>query len=504
MSNRRSVKVKKDQYPLATVTGRVIVGSMQIVSMLAKKVGEDLLALMSVSEISEDKIYSYEVRREIHELVFNRFGDAGLMNCGFMTVVVNLKSDVNNFTKKSRNWSRRYKERNKNDSASDYLDAAVLYFFNQYNDWIKRDNQTNTEHEFGASIKKNAKNQYVVWVDTTIPLRHSSFLQGIILGFLSHFLIDNWMCDFKLQKQHCEEGEFWGKTVWRLSFKKRKKTISSTEALAIVNQGISDNFLEAVLEDAYLQKKKVEDLSQQLGKYLPPHLHRALSRGKHNYGITTRRKKLTIFFSDIKNFTATSENLQPEDLTKFLNNYFSEMTAIALEYGATIDKYIGDAMMLFFGDPESKGDREDARACVKMALRMQHRMGELQERWRNEGFSDPFQIRMGINTGYCNVGNFGSEQRLTYTIIGGEVNVAQRLEANSDANGILMSYETYAYSQDLVEVEKRESIKMKGVSRNIETFAVLTREKNNPYMPVDSSVVSLKKTKQETSDTILK
>ena len=151
------------------------------------------------------------------------------------------------------------------------------------------------------------------------------------------------------------------------------------------------------------------------------------------------------------------------------------MTKIALEQGATIDKYIGDAVMLFFGDPESKGEREDARACVEMALRMQERMEELWEKWLNEGFADPFQIRIGLNTGYCNVGNFGSDQRLTYTIIGGEVNVAARLESAAEANGILMSYETYAHVQDMVEVEQKEAIKMKGINREIKVYSVKSR-----------------------------
>ena len=151
------------------------------------------------------------------------------------------------------------------------------------------------------------------------------------------------------------------------------------------------------------------------------------------------------------------------------------MTKIALEQGATIDKYIGDAMMVFFGDPESKGEREDARACVEMALRMQERMEELRQKWLNEGFADPFQIRIGLNTGYCNVGNFGSDQRLTYTIIGGEVNVAARLESAAEANGILMSYETYAHVQDMVEVEQKEAIKMKGINREIKVYSVKSR-----------------------------
>ena len=161
------------------------------------------------------------------------------------------------------------------------------------------------------------------------------------------------------------------------------------------------------------------------------------------------------------------------------------MTKIAVKHGATIDKYIGDSMMVFFGDPDSRGEREDARTCIEMALAMQERMVELREKWAQEGFAEPFEIRMGVNTGYCNVGNFGSEQRLTYTIIGGEVNVAQRLESNADANGILMSYETYAHVQDMVEVEEREALKMKGIQRDIKSFAIVSRKNTN--ISVDES-----------------
>jgi len=82
----------------------------------------------------------------------------------------------------------------------------------------------------------------------------------------------------------------------------------------------------------------------------------------------TNRKKLTILFSDLVNFTATTDKLESEDLTNLLNRYLTEMSNIALGFGATIDKYIGDAIMVFFGDPESKGVKEDARACVRMAM----------------------------------------------------------------------------------------------------------------------------------------
>ena len=103
------------------------------------------------------------------------------------------------------------------------------------------------------------------------------------------------------------------------------------------------------------------------------------------------------------------------------------------EYGATIDKYVGDAILMFFGDPESRGVKEDALACVKMALAMQKRMDELAEVWRDAGIETPLRCRIGIHTDYCTVGNFGSEDRMDYTIIGGAVNLASRLEHEADA-----------------------------------------------------------------------
>ena len=258
---------------------------------------------------------------------------------------------------------------------------------------------------------------------------------------------------------------------------------------------------ETVLERTSELREKstmMEGISNQLAKYIPPQIHEALFAGKVDTKITTRRRKLTVFFSDIKNFTATSENMQPEDLTKYLNEYFSEMTKIAVKHGATIDKYIGDSMMVFFGDPDTKGEKEDARTCIEMALEMQTRMVELREKWAQEGFAEPFEIRMGVNTGYCNVGNFGSDQRLTYTIIGGEVNVAARLESVAEVNGLYMSYETYAHVQDMVDVEQKEAIKMKGINRDIRIYSVKGRKEEGKEQTKVTKVA--KPTKKELSD----
>lgn len=104
------------------------------------------------------------------------------------------------------------------------------------------------------------------------------------------------------------------------------------------------------------------------------------------------------------------------------------MSKIALQYGATIDKYVGDAIVMFFGDPTTLGVKEDALACVEMAIAMQKRAAELAHEWAKSGIATPLRCRIGIHTGYCTVGNFGSDDRMDYTMIGGTVNLASRLE----------------------------------------------------------------------------
>ncbi len=214
-------------------------------------------------------------------------------------------------------------------------------------------------------------------------------------------------------------------------------------------------------------------VSDQLAKYISPQLYQSIISGEQRVAIGSKRKKLTIFFSDIANFTEITDQLESEELTSLLNEYLTEMSKIALEYGAFLDKFIGDAMMFYFGDPESKGVKEDASACVRMAIEMQRRLSQLQTGWQEQGLIDrPFEARIGINTGYCTVGNFGSEDRMDYTIIGGEVNLAARLEANADVGGILMAAETYSLVKDWLLAEEQEAITMKGFSKPIRTFSV--------------------------------
>ena len=222
-----------------------------------------------------------------------------------------------------------------------------------------------------------------------------------------------------------------------------------------------------------IKNKELETLSKKLSKYLSPQIYHSIFTGAQNVEIASSRKKLTIFFSDVVNFTETTDNLESEDLTNVLNRYLTEMSDIALAHGATIDKYIGDAMMVFFGDPETRGVKEDARACVRMAIAMLRRLRELQAEWQELGAEKPFHLRIGINTGYCTVGNFGSQDRMDYTIIGSAVNLTARLQTASEIDGILLGHETYSLVKDEVAAEEHAPIKAKGFAEPIRCYKVL-------------------------------
>jgi PAS domain S-box-containing protein len=223
------------------------------------------------------------------------------------------------------------------------------------------------------------------------------------------------------------------------------------------------------------KNRALEVLSTKLSKYLSPQVYSSIFTGQRSVEIASNRKKLTVFFSDIADFTATTDDLESEELTGLLNHYLTEMSKIALAHGATIDKYNGDAILAFFGDPETKGIKEDAMACVNMAIAMQRRMRDLQVEWHDRGLQKPFQLRIGINTGYCTVGNFGSEDRMDYTIIGSEVNLAARLQSHAELGGILLSHETYFLVKDKVLAEEREPIRAKGIAKPVRNYKVLDR-----------------------------
>lgn len=221
------------------------------------------------------------------------------------------------------------------------------------------------------------------------------------------------------------------------------------------------------------QQEEHFQISRKLIKYLPPQVWESIFTGKRDARLQTQRKKLTIFFSDIKDFTETSEELSPDVLTEMLNTYFEHMSKIALRFGGTIDKFIGDAILIFYGDPTSRGAKEDALACVSMAIEMRREMQILRQKWQSMGIERPLHIRMGVTTGYCHVGNFGSESRMSYTIIGRDANLAARLQSVASPDEILISHETYMMIRDKIMCREKGAVTLRGIAKPIQVWEVV-------------------------------
>jgi class 3 adenylate cyclase len=177
---------------------------------------------------------------------------------------------------------------------------------------------------------------------------------------------------------------------------------------------------------------------------------------------------MTGMFTDIRNFSTFTDNLEPEELFSLLQNYISEMTKIVYRYDGTLNKIIGDGMLIFLGDPVPMADH--AQRAVMMGIDMQKKTEELKKDWRYFGYE--FGMGIGINTGFMTVGNIGSEMQLDYTVIGNQVNVASRLESNAKAGQILISQRTYSSVQDIVEADKIGEIMVKGIHNPVLTYNV--------------------------------
>ena len=254
--------------------------------------------------------------------------------------------------------------------------------------------------------------------------------------------------------------------------------VAAGYALLQTNMARHTHFLLADQHDSVLRQNEWLTLRTfRLSKYLSPALRKAILTGK-DVRAETQEKTLTIFFSDMEGFTKLAEELDPEQLTDLLNTYLTEMSEIAFRFGGTIDKVIGDSIMVFFGDPESRGIKSDAITCVSMAIAMKRAMEELQVRWRADGIENPPALRMGINSGVCKVGNFGTENRLDYTLLGRAVNLASRLESSAESNEILISKDTYQLIKDAVHCIDKGQIPIKGFADAVDVYSAVDLHKH--------------------------
>jgi class 3 adenylate cyclase/CHASE3 domain sensor protein len=242
----------------------------------------------------------------------------------------------------------------------------------------------------------------------------------------------------------------------------------TTENLAFLYRRLES--LNANLQETVRAKVAELERATRLKRYLSPGLAESILAGERDVVLAPSRKFLTTFFSDIRGFTEATEQMAPEELVDELNDYLSQMTEIVFRHGGTLDKYVGDAMMVFFGDPVPQDDH--AARAVRMALEMRERMTELQEHWLKK-YDQVFRAGIGISTGWVTVGDIGSAARSDYTVLGKEVNLASRLADRAEAGQILVSERTMRMVEDLVSGRVIDQITLKGITRPIKVYEIL-------------------------------
>jgi adenylate cyclase len=181
------------------------------------------------------------------------------------------------------------------------------------------------------------------------------------------------------------------------------------------------------------EERKIRQVSAMFGEYVPPQRVAQMVESGERYSMAGESRELTVLFCDVREFTALSENLPPRDLSAMMNAYLTPMTSVIHHYRGTVDKYIGDSIMAFWGAPLP--NENHARDGVDTALTMQEKIPALTKEFRNRGWPE-LVIGIGINSGTMNVGDMGSEFRKAYTVLGDAVNLASRIEGLTKLYGV--------------------------------------------------------------------
>ena len=256
---------------------------------------------------------------------------------------------------------------------------------------------------------------------------------------------------------------------------------SQWETIQDLNIGLEEKIALRTEELSYANRK-LQNAQKQISKYIDPNVAEKIFEGEFTAELSHHRTKLTMFFSDIKDFTEFTDSSDPEDVAKLLNEYLGEMAQIVRTWGGTIPQFTGDSIYAIFGAPDSRGERDDALSCVRMAVEMQERMKTLREKWWNHGVQLPFEIRCGIHSGMANVGNYGSEGFMEYSAIGLNTNLASRLEQICESGEIYLSHATWALVKEEIPCEEVGTIDVKGFHYPIQTYRVVLNEVKASYM----------------------
>jgi adenylate cyclase len=248
-----------------------------------------------------------------------------------------------------------------------------------------------------------------------------------------------------------------------------KKRMHDLESEHLAEMARLNRRLEARIEEQMAELVRTGELT----RFLPHQVAEGLLGGQLEPDEAFERRKITTLFADMVGFTDLSESLEPEELALLLNEYLREMTALAVAHGGALDNFIGDGLMVVFGAPRRSEEDAQALAAIRTAFSMRARAQQLAAEVRERGLPADLNVRVGINTGYCTVGVFGSDVMRAYKAVGFAVNIASRLQTEADPGSILCGFRTYALIQDRVRAVPREALALKGATRPIEAWEIL-------------------------------
>jgi class 3 adenylate cyclase len=246
------------------------------------------------------------------------------------------------------------------------------------------------------------------------------------------------------------------------------KVKQRTQALELARENLMslNRQLESTVNAQVLQLQRYHELR----RYLSPRLTEEILRQGREFGNEPRRKLMTVVFYYIRGFSTLTDNLEPEEIFQILNHYQSEMVKIVHHYDGTLNKIIGDGLLIFFGDPIAVEDH--AERAVRMAVDMQRKVSQLQNDWQI--FGQSIGVGIGISTGFMTLGTIGSDSFKDYTVIGTQVNLAARLESMAKPGQILVAHRTYCRVKDHVEAEAIGEIRVKGIHFPVMVYNVKT------------------------------
>lgn len=215
--------------------------------------------------------------------------------------------------------------------------------------------------------------------------------------------------------------------------------------------------------------KKIESI---LSKYISNDIKNKILKSNNLVDLGGKRSEITVMFADIRGFTSLSETRKAEEVSQLLNEYFTELEPIIIKYNGVINKFIGDAVLVVFGDPEP--DKLHAKNAVKCAYELRKKVKELREKWIKEG-KPKIDIGIGVNTGEAFIGNVGTKNRFEYTVIGDTVNIASRIDDYNKIykTNVLISESTYNKISQIVDAIKIREVSIKGKRQKINIYEVL-------------------------------